>query len=70
MAKCLSSCKVNSDTRVRILNETVCNVSKKLATIVEGDPRAPFSKATTPRFRGGCYSIPWIAPLYALIRTL
>ena len=41
------------------------NVSKvKLATIVEGDPKAPFSIATTPRCRGGRYSIPWIAPLY------
>ena len=34
-----------------------------LATIVEGDPKAPFSIATTPRCRGG-HSIPWIAPLY------
>ena len=41
------------------------SVSKvKLATIVEGDPKAPFSIATTPRCRGGRYSIPWIAPLY------
>ena len=36
----------------------------KLATIVEGDPKAPFSIVTTPRCRGGRYSIPWIAPLY------
>ena len=36
----------------------------KFATIVEGDPKAPFSIATTPRCRGGRYSIPWIAPLY------
>ena len=41
------------------------DVSKvKLATIVESDPKAPFSIATTPRCRGGRYSIPWIAPLY------
>ena len=33
-------------------------------TIVEGDPKAPFSIATTPRCRGGRYSFPWIAPLY------
>ena len=40
-------------------------VSKvKLATIVEGDQKAPFSIATTPRCRGGRYSSPWIAPLY------
>ena len=36
----------------------------KLATIVEGDPKAPFSIATTQRCRGGRYSIPRIAPLY------
>ena len=36
----------------------------KLATIVEGDPKAPFSIATTPRCRGGRYSIPRFAPLY------
>ena len=36
----------------------------KLVTVVEGDPKAPFSIATTPRCRGGRYSIPWIAPLY------
>ena len=39
-------------------------IKVKLATIVEGDPKAPFSIATTPRCRGGRYSIPWIAPLY------
>ena len=37
----------------------------KLATLVKGDPEAPFSKASTPRCRGGCYSFPWIAPLYS-----
>ena len=36
----------------------------KLATLVEGDPKAPFSIATTPRCRVGRYSIPLIAPLY------
>ena len=36
----------------------------KLATIVEGDPKAPFSIATTPKCRGGHYSFPWISPLY------
>ena len=36
----------------------------KLTTLVEGDPKAPFSIATTPRCRGGRYSIPRIAPLY------
>ena len=37
----------------------------KLATLVEGDPKAPLSIATTPRCRGGHYSFPWIAPLYS-----
>ena len=37
----------------------------KLATLVEGDPKAPFSIATTQRCRGGHYSIPGIAPLYS-----
>ena len=36
----------------------------KLVTVVEGDPKAPFSIATTPRCRGGRYSFPWISPLY------
>ena len=36
----------------------------KLATLVEGDPKAPFSIATTPRSREGRYSTPWIASLY------
>ena len=48
-----------------ILHIILVVISKvKLATIVEGDPKAPFSIATTPRWRGGRYSIPWIAPLY------
>ena len=36
----------------------------KLATFVEGGPKAPFSIATTLRCRCGRYWIPWIAPLY------
>ena len=35
----------------------------KLATIVEGYPKAPFSIGTTARCREGRYSFPWIAPL-------
>ena len=31
----------------------------KLGTVVEGD-----QEATTPRSREGCYSFPWISPLY------
>ena len=36
----------------------------KLGTLVEGDPKAHFSIATTPMCRGGHNSIPWIVPLY------
>ena len=34
-----------------------------LATVVEDDPKAPFSIATTSKCRGGRYSFSWIAPL-------
>ena len=37
----------------------------KLATVVEGDPKAPFLVATTLRCWGGRYSFSWIAPLYS-----
>ena len=36
----------------------------KLTTVVKGDLKSPFSIATTPRGREGCYSFPWIAPLF------
>ena len=36
----------------------------KDVTVVEVDPKAPFSIATTPRCRGGCFFFPSIAPLY------
>ena len=39
-------------------------VKGKLATVVEGDPKAPFLISTTPRCSGGHYSFPWISPLY------
>ena len=32
--------------------------------VIEGDPKAPFSIATTPRCRAVRYSFPWIALLY------
>ena len=35
-----------------------------LVILVESDRKAPFSIATTPRCRGGWYSIPWFATLY------
>ena len=36
----------------------------KLATVVEGDPKATFSVATTLSYRGGRFFFLWIAPLY------
>ena len=42
-------------------NPFLCKQKVKLATIVEGNPKAPFSIATTPRCRGGRYSFPgWL----------
>ena len=32
-------------------------------TVVKGDPNTPFSIATTLKWKGGCYSFLWIAPL-------
>ena len=39
-------------------------IKVKLVTVVEGDPKAPFSIATTPKCKRGHYSFLWIAPLY------
>ena len=36
----------------------------KLATVVEGDSKAPFLIDNTPICKEGRYSFPWIAPLY------
>ena len=47
----------------KLLIQTCYTLLVKLATVVKGDPQAPFSIATTQRCRGGHYSIPWIAPL-------
>ena len=33
-------------------------INRKLATLVECDPKAPFSITPTPRCKGGHYSIP------------
>ena len=42
-----------------------CTKEKKnLVNLVKGDPKAPFSIATTPRCTGGRYSVPCMAPLY------
>ena len=47
---------MNLPTNYSLTNH-ICKV--KLATVVEGDPKAPFSIATTPWCRGGCYSFPF-----------
>ena len=39
----------------------------KLANLVKGDPKAPFSIVTTLRCRGGCYSIPWKVKFATLV---
>ena len=39
------------------------DIKVKLATIVEGYLKAPFSIATKPRCWGEDNSLPWIAPL-------
>ena len=46
---------------ILLYGRTTCE-SSKLTTVVEGNLKAPFSIASTPRCRGG-YSFPWIAPL-------
>ena len=58
--------------QTKIALDTLCHIIRvghgkekvKLETVVEGDPMAPFSIATTPRCRGGRYSFPWKASLY------
>ena len=37
----------------------------KSATTVECNPKAPFSIVTTPRCKGGCYTIFWITQFYS-----
>ena len=39
-------------------------IVSKLATVVEEDLKAPFSIATTPRYREGRYYFPLSVPLY------
>ena len=43
-----------------------CKLTSKLSKLAnhrQGQPKALFSTATTPRCWGGCHSFPWIAPL-------
>ena len=39
------------------------NIKNKEVTVVEGDPKAPFSIATSPRCTGERYFFPWIVQL-------
>ena len=56
--------RVVAPDRALSMGQIKGNCIVKLATLVKGDPKVPFSIATTPRCRGGCHSIPGIAPLY------
>ena len=56
-----------------ITSQDISNTKSNLATVVKGNPKAPFSIATTTRCRRGGYSFPLFAPLTFdtyLIRTL
>ena len=55
----------NNSMNILCNNNRFKTTISKLATIVEGDQKAPFSIATTTMCRGGHYSFPWIAPLYS-----
>ena len=55
---------VNFIFGTNIKRETLKMEKSKVGDHIEGDQKAPFSIATTPMYRGGCYSIPRIAPLY------
>ena len=45
----------NSDFKIKEVN---------LMTLVDRDPKGPFLKGTTSRYRRGHFSIPWIALIY------
>ena len=47
-----------------LLNRFIPVRDVNVPTIVEGDEKALFSIATTPKCRRGRHSFPWIAPLY------
>ena len=61
---CHSNFNEKPSANAGVKNSQRSKVKVKLATIVEGYPKAPFSIATTPRCRGGRYSFPRISPLY------
>ena len=49
----------------RIHSLHLCRGVKLLATVVEGDQKAPFSIAATLMYREGGYTFLWIDPLYS-----
>ena len=46
------------NSKVKYFNYSLCYKKVKLTTVVEGDQKAPFSIATTPRCRRGRYFFP------------
>ena len=48
----------NFDEAIDFILDMNFTSKQKLATLVEGDPKAPFSIATTSRCSGGTYSFP------------
>ena len=50
--------KINTLKFISFVREQYNKV--KLATVVEGNPKAPFSTASTLRCRRGCYSFLWL----------
>ena len=50
--------------KMKTKGDTPEHEQHKQLILVEGDPKAPFSIATTPRCRGERHSFPSIAPLY------
>ena len=56
--------QTNQPTNPIFTNAYILICEVKLATVVEGDHKAPFSIATTPSCTGGRYSFPRIASLF------
>ena len=56
--------RVPNDRHCTCLSNKPLSYKVELATVDEGDPKAPFSIASTPMCKGGCYTFPWISLLY------
>ena len=50
--------------KIHLITSSYLLVKSKAGDRSQGRPESFFSLATTPRCRGGHYSLPWIAPLY------